>query len=238
MLIAAIRSKYQEVRFWILFVGLLGFLMLWPVALELSSRQPGNLGPGIVREILLLSWVVAVSNRARIAILILILGIGLVVSRWLFEFGSGIVFDNVSHVLGLVMVLIVAAAILTEVLHAGEVTFHLVVGAVCVYLMLVLLWTFLYDAIETFAPGAILARAASFPDTAKLPIADADFVKTLYFSLTTITTLGNSDIAVTFFARQLAPIETITGQLYLAVLIARLVGFSSPAGSRTSNPTD
>jgi len=82
-------NKYEEVRFWILFVGLLGFLMLWPVALELSSRQPGNLGPGIVREILLLSWVVAVSNRARIAILILILGIGLVVSRWLFEAGPG-----------------------------------------------------------------------------------------------------------------------------------------------------
>jgi hypothetical protein len=230
-------SKYQEIRFWILFVGLLGFLMLWPVALELSSRQPANLLPGIVREILLLSWVVAVSNNSRIAIVILILGIGLVVSRWLFEFGSGIVFDNVSHVLGLIMLLIVAAAILTEVLHAGEVTFHLVIGAVCVYLMLVLLWTFLYDAIETFAPGAILVSGASFPDTAKLPVADAEFVKLLYFSLTTITTLGNGEISVTFFARQLAPIETITGQLYLAVLIARLVGFSSPAGPRVSNAT-
>lgn len=223
-------SRYQEVRFWILFVGLLGFLMLWPVALELSSRQPANLGPGIVREILLLSWVVAVSNNSRIAIVILILGIGLVVSRWLFEYGAGIVFDNVSHVLGLIMLLIVAAAILTEVLHAGEVTFHLVIGAVCVYLMLVLLWTFLYDAIETFAPGAILVSGASFPGTAKLPVADAEFVKLLYFSLTTITTLGNGEISVSFFARQLAPIETITGQLYLAVLIARLVGFSSPAG--------
>jgi Ion channel len=104
--------------------------------------------------------------------------------------------------------------------------------------MLVLLWTFLYDAIETLTPGAILVQAGSFSPTAKLPVADADLVKMLYFSLTTITTLGNSEIIVTFFARQLAPIEAITGQLYLAVLIARLVGFSTPAGPPHSNPTD
>ena len=223
-------SRYQGVRFWILFVVLLGFLMLWPVTLELSSRQLGRLGPAIVRNLLLVSWVLAVSNKARIAIVVLVLGIGVAVSRWLFEFGSGMVFDNVSHVLAIVMVLIVAVAILTEVLRAGEVTLHLVVGAVCVYLMIILIWTFLYDAIETLAPGAILVRAGSVSDIAKLPVADADLVKLLYFSLTTITTLGNSDISVTFFARQLAPIEAITGQLYLAVLIARLVGFSSAAG--------
>ena len=59
----------------------------------------------------------------------------------------------------------------------------------------------------------------------------------LYISLATITTLGNSDIPVTFLARQIATIEPITGQLYLAVLIARLVGFSS-AARPTSNRSD
>ena len=233
-------SRHQELRFWVLFVALLGFLMLWPVALELSSRQLWQLAPGIVREILLLSFVLAVSNRARLAIVVLALGIGLVISRGLFEFGFGMLFDNISHVLGLVIVLIVAVAILSEVLRAGAITLHLVVGAVCVYLMLALLWTFVYDAINTIAPGAILVRAGSLSETAKLPVADANFVKILYFSLTTITTLGNSDVPVTFFARQLAPIEAITGQLYLAVLIARLVGFSSSAGPSASQtgPTE
>jgi hypothetical protein len=147
-------SRYQEVRFWILFVVLLGFLMLWPVTLELSSRHFGRLGLAIVRNILLLSWVLAVSNKARIAIVVLVLGIGLAVSRWLFEFGFGMVFDNVSHVLAFVIVLIVAVAILIDVMRAGEVTLHLIVGAVSVYLMLILLWTFLYDAIETLRISA------------------------------------------------------------------------------------
>jgi hypothetical protein len=211
-----------------LFVALLGFLMLWPVARELSSRQ---LGPGIFRNVLLLSCVLAVSNKARIAIVVLVLGIGLVVTHWLYEFGFGMVFVRVSHVLGLVILLMVAASILTEVLRAGEVTSHLVVGAVCVYLALALAWTFLYYAIEALAPGAILVRAGSISATATLRVADADAIKMLYVSLATITTLGNSDIPVTFLARQLATIEAITGQLYLAVLIARLVGFNSAAGA-------
>ena len=58
----------------------------------------------------------------------------------------------------------------------------------------------------------------------------------LYVSLASISTLRNSDIPVTFLARQLAAIEAITGQLYLAVLIARLVGFS--IAGPISNPSD
>ncbi len=45
--------------------------MLWPLADELSSRQ---VAPNIFRNILLLSCVLAVSNKARIAILVLVLG--------------------------------------------------------------------------------------------------------------------------------------------------------------------
>jgi hypothetical protein len=59
----------------------------------------------------------------------------------------------------------------------------------------------------------------------------------LYVSLASISTLGNNEIPVTFLARQFAAIEAITGQLYLAVLIARLVGFSIAGGS-ASNPSD
>jgi hypothetical protein len=80
-------------------------------------------------------------------------------------------------------------------------------------------------------PGVLrfLVRGQPFSGTGALPVADAEGIKMLYISLATITTLGNSDIAVTFLARQMATIEAITGQLYLAVLIARLVGFSSAA---------
>ena len=210
-------GRYQGVRFWILFVGLLAFLMLWPLADELSSHA---VAPNIFRNILLLSCVLAVSNNTRTVILVLVLGLALVISRWLFEFGFGMVFVRLSHGSGFVIMLIVAVSILTEVLRAREVTAHLVVGAVCVYLLLAMTWAFLYIAIEQLAPGAILVRGQQFSDTGALPVADAEAIKMLYISMATITTLGNSDIPVTFLARQMATIEAITGRF-----ISR---FSSP----------
>jgi hypothetical protein len=217
-------SRYQAVRFWILFFALLAFLMLWPAVRELSSRW---LGPDIFRGILLLSSALAVSDKARIAIVVLVLSLAMVVSRWLFQMGFGPGFVSVSHVLAFVTMIVVAATILTEVLRAGEITSHLIVGAICVYLTLAVTWAFLYLAIEALVPGAILLRARPFSGTAMLPVPDAEAIQMLYVSLATITTLGNSDVPVTFLARQLATIEAITGQLYLAVLIARLVGLSS-----------
>jgi hypothetical protein len=80
-------------------------------------------------------------------------------------------------------------------------------------------------------------RAEPSSLTGKLPIGDAEIIKMLYVSLASISTLGNNEIPVTFLARQFAAIEAITGQLYLAVLIARLVGFSIAGGS-ASNPSD
>lgn len=217
-----------------LFVGLLIFLLLWPLADELSSWR---VAPNIFRNILLLSCVLAVSNKARIAILVLVLALALVISRWLFEFGFGMVFVAVGRGFGFAIMLIVAVTILTEVLRAPEVTTHLVVGAVCVYLLLAITWAFLYYAIEGLVPGAILVRDQTFSGTGVLPVADSDAIKMLYISMATITTLSNSDIPVTFLARQIATVEAIKGQLYLAVLIARLLGFSTAAPS-ISNRSD
>ncbi|HCL83429.1 MAG TPA: hypothetical protein DIC22_05605, partial [Chitinophagaceae bacterium] len=46
----------------------------------------------------------------------------------------------------------------------------------------------------------------------------------MYFSLTTLTTVGYGDITpVNEYARSLANLESLTGQLYPAILIARLV---------------
>ncbi len=47
----------------------------------------------------------------------------------------------------------------------------------------------------------------------------------IYFSMCTLTTVGYGDIVpVARFARTLAWLEAVTGQLYLAILVARLVG--------------
>jgi hypothetical protein len=55
----------------------------------------------------------------------------------------------------------------------------------------------------------------------------------MYFSLSALTSIGSSgEETVTVLARRLAVLECAMGQLYLAVLISRLVGFSTTNDNR------
>ena len=87
-------------------------------------------------------------------------------------------------------------------------------GAVFGYFLLVVVWALLYRALEAWSPGAFDLSSHSDP-----------FTELLYFSLVTITTLGYGDISpLAPFARVSAGLEAATGTLYVAILIARIVG--------------
>jgi hypothetical protein len=87
--------------------------------------------------------------------------------------------------------------------------------AVCVYFFIGLMWSFVFSVLESLQPG-------SFRFGQGLTANVKNFI---YYSFVTQTTLGYGDITpVTPPARNLSVLEAIIGQLYLAVLIARLVG--------------
>jgi hypothetical protein len=87
-------------------------------------------------------------------------------------------------------------------------------GAVFGYFLLVVVWAMLFRAMELWSPGAFALAADGDP-----------FTELLYFSLVTITTLGYGDISpVAPFARISAGFEAAMGTLYIAILIARIVG--------------
>jgi Ion channel len=87
--------------------------------------------------------------------------------------------------------------------------------AVNIYLLLGLLWTALYLAIDAFSPGSI--QIGSHPADRQAEL--------LYFSLVTLSTIGYGDIVpVNGEARILAALEGITGVLYIAITVALLVG--------------
>ncbi|MGC2626867.1 MAG: potassium channel family protein, partial [Candidatus Udaeobacter sp.] len=86
------------------------------------------------------------------------------------------------------------------------------------YLMLGLLWTVAYWLVAQVTPNAFAFNAAS---GTKQTMAGFD---AFYFSFITLSTVGYGDIMpVSRFARWLAAMEAMTGSLYVAVLIARLV---------------
>jgi len=107
--------------------------------------------------------------------------------------------------------------VLNRVFRAGPITVQRIEGAVAVYLLFGLMWAEVYEFLELLNPGAfqIPSGAAGASDR---------FSPLLYFSFITLTTLGYGDIVpVHPVARSLAMVEALTGQLYPAILIARLV---------------
>lgn len=102
------------------------------------------------------------------------------------------------------------------ILSGGPVTLNRIMGALCVYLLLGTLWSVLYGFTEFFVPHAFDYGGGRPPDVA------AQF---LYYSFVTLTTLGYGDLTpVHPIARTLSYLEAVIGQLYLAVLVASLVG--------------
>lgn len=112
---------------------------------------------------------------------------------------------------------ILIAAILRQVFAAGRVTFRRIEGAIAAYLLIGLIFACLYDLLHGLVPAAFLHHGA--------PLRAVESVGSyLFFSFVTLTTTGYGDIVpVHPVARSLAMLEALTGQLYLAILLARLV---------------
>jgi hypothetical protein len=108
--------------------------------------------------------------------------------------------------------------VVAEAVYApGRITFHRLQGAVVLYLNLATVFTSAFRLIWEISPAAFANFSAS-------QMGPGEVAAMLYFSLTTLTTTGYGDIvAVDPFARSLANLESVVGQFYLAITVARLV---------------
>jgi len=104
----------------------------------------------------------------------------------------------------------------------GRMSGYRIVGAVVLYLNFALLFTVLFRLIAERVPGSFSGMPAQF--THGTSIADL-----MYFSITTLTTLGYGDITpVNPVARSLSNLEGIIGQLYPAIILARIITLYTP----------
>jgi hypothetical protein len=109
--------------------------------------------------------------------------------------------------------LLAAGLTLRFVVHAPSVDSETVYASLSTYLLAGLFFGVIYSAIEFMRPGSF-----SGPDP-------FDETSAIYYSFVTLATLGYGDfLPRTEFARGVATFEVIGGQLYLAVMVARLIG--------------
>jgi hypothetical protein len=118
---------------------------------------------------------------------------------------------TITHI---IFLLIVIKLLLWKIFSEKRVTSDTVRGGISIYLLLGIFWSFLYLLTLTLSPSAI-----------KFPTANWTVSDLLYFSFTTLTTLGYGDILpVSPPAQMLTVLESTLGQIFLTVFIARLVG--------------
>ena len=113
--------------------------------------------------------------------------------------------------------------VLLDVLKEGPVNVNKLCGAACVYLLLGILFSLFYLAAFYVDHGAFATTVQSV-DMAKISSMDLEQALS-YFSIVTLSTLGYGNIVpISKLARTLSCFEAIMGQLYLTILVARLVG--------------
>lgn len=134
---------------------------------------------------------------------------------WVLAAGSN---QYVGLLLRMVTTLGITVAVGQAVLRAPRVGRHQLLGAVVVYLNLALLFMGAFIGLNDAVPGAFVNGSHGHLHPGEL----------LYFSLTTLTSTGYGDVLpVHPLARSLANLEAVLGQLFLAILLARLVSLQA-----------
>ena len=116
-------------------------------------------------------------------------------------------------------------AVTVDLVDRGQVSSRAIAGALCLYLLVGVTFTFLYGAMQYLSGTPFFANR---PEATM-----ADF---LYFSLATLTTTGFGDfVAGAPMGRTVAVLEAIFGQLWLVTIVAGLVGAAAVRKLRTSD---
>ena len=219
--------KKKNWRFIFLLASLLLLIILFPL---FDSVRYGGGGVQAISSVIMLLSIYAISDNRRNIIIGLILAIPAFAGGW----ASYMAFDSLlSFIEGLFSMAFygfTTVIILRHVVSGTKVTKDTISGAVCVYLLMGITWGTAYKVIEEAHPGSF------YIDPVLNSGGILNFSDFIYFSFVTLTTTGFGDILpLSGLARSLTILETVTGVLFVAVLMARLVGMLGQGGKTESD---
>jgi ion channel len=212
--------RFRRVTTVELLIALALLFFFFPFVEEVKD---GDVIVSILLSLVLLSAVLAVADRKRVFFIAVVLAIPAIAGRWINHFRPDLVSPPVFLTAALVLIAFVVANLLRFVLRAPSVNVEVLCASISAYLMLGLLWTVAYWLVDQLTPGAFAFNGSAERQSIR-------GFNAFYFSFVTLSTVGYGDITpVSKVARMLAAMEAMTGLLYVAVLIARLVAlYSSP----------
>jgi hypothetical protein len=188
------------------------------LAAPLAANGLQIAGPIMQTMVLVVVVIVVMLSQNRGAIVAILLGVAATLASLSLGSEWSPVAASVVHRGGSILTFLALTWAVSHAVYApGRITFHRLQGAAVVYLNFAIICTSAFTMIWEMNPAAF----THLPAPTGGP---GDLATMLYFSLTTLTTTGYGDIVpLDPFARSLANLESVIGQFYLAITVARLV---------------
>jgi hypothetical protein len=210
----SIQTRFKG-RFLFLFISLLCFFVVSPLL-------RGFIGIQVLLDIflsaILITALYTFSRKKHLLLIGTLLALPMLAATWSTYFVKIPFMYLASQCFGIVFIAFMVGTILSYVFKQYDITLDVINGAVVVYLLTAVMWAFIFRVIEVLQPGSFTITQGLGEETQ---------FAFIYYSLVTITTLGYGDITpVTDVAKSFSALEAVVGQIYLVVLVARLVGIN------------
>lgn len=184
----------------------------------------GRIAQDLLLSLILLTGVVTATERPKASVLIALVALVAIAVRgasWVFPAYLTLALRDETTLLAAGLI---SVTIAMSVFAPGKVTFDRIHGAIALYILVGVIWAEAYQLVSILVPKAFNSATSD---------QNSESVSTwIYFSFTTLTTAGYGDIVpVAPQARSLANLEALIGQLYPAIVLARLVSLHSTGGS-------
>jgi hypothetical protein len=164
-----------------------------------------------VSALLVALWTSGFGQERSVILPVVAVASGIAVAIYILESDAA---SAIAAVIDAVLMALTIAVVGIGIVDQRDVNAKSVSGALCVYLLIGMMFTFIFNAVAVIGEGAFFANGG-----------DGTPFERLYFSYVTMATLGYGDYtAGTTLGRSLAVAELIIGQLFLVTAVALVVG--------------
>ena len=233
-----VQSTLIKSSFWTTDVRLSAFLvfLLLLIFVLYPIGELGIAGGALVEvlfSVMLITGVLSVSGNRSVLIAMIVLAITAFLSGLLALIYPNLVLFIVRSILASLLIGALVVIIMVEVFSEGRITFHRIQGAIGAYLLVGVLWAMLYRLVDQLNAGVFLRAPDMIPPRLG-SILKREYIYFSFGALTTVEYKGLS--AVHPLSQSLVMMEALIGQLFPAILLARLVSMEVEA--RRSDKAD